>query len=646
MILPIIHSVSITNFSLYKLQSELNLNINEGVFCLAGANGLGKSTFISILSYAITGIVVNPRKNFTSINRIPKFFSISEKFASEYFDGRIEESKRDLANVSIEFTIDTFRYKITRNFFDTTGLESFSRIDTTSQIDTVEQGLSSTKLLSEYKRHFIHDSQIESFDQFAFIHSFVLTFDESKQLLFWDDAIMTRVLYMFFGVDVQKAELADDLRKDIERHGSNTRNIQWAIKQANDNLNALVSNMTTDSPETATIEEALRVLKEKDSELEELAESLETKQYDLKNCLLKVSDITLKISTLKSSFESNFNNLYGNEITVERDEQVVNLLRVIAKKILNDENADVSSELENIKTRIRIVCQNKKTTPNSIEILKKLDEDLASLNKELKELLLKKKRLEEEIEVVSKTYQESIKLLDDYKSENEKIIAKAATLNPTDYAKEIDSIKTFIIRKEEEKAKETLLKNEKSEKLAKIEKEIKENYLKAEEQFVTKFKTYASSFIGLDIDIELKASKSKGLGLALHVNNAERKEQYQLSESQRYFLDIALRFALIEYVSSSTYILIDTPEGSLDIAYESRAGKMFADFVLKGYNVIMTANINSSQLLIQMARKCKKQKMKIERMTDWTILSEVQQQEHQIIEEAFDKIEQELQAEQ
>lgn len=645
MILPVIHNVSITNFSLYKLQPELNLDINDGVFCLAGANGLGKSTFISILSYAMMGIVVNPKKNFTSINRIPKFFSISEKFASEYFDGRIEESKRGLANVLIKFTIGDVCYTITRNFFDTTGLEFFSRIELKSGKETIEDGISSTKRLSEYKRYFTNDSQIESFDQFAFIHSFVLTFDESKQLLFWNDAIMTRVLYLFFGVDVQKAELADDLRKDIERHGSNARNIQWAIKQANDDLNALVSDMAVPSPESVTIEETLRLLKEKDNELEELSQSLGTKQHDLKNCLLKISDLTLKISTLKNSFESNFNTLYGNEINIEKDEQILDILKTIIKKIQNDENADVSLDLESIKIRIKEVCTHRKTDPYSINSLKKLDEDLSHLNKELKELLLKKNRLEEENEVISIEYQKSIKSLDNYKLENEKILSKAATLNHTDYIKEIESIRSFITKKEEEKTKETLLRNDKSEKLSRIEKEIKENYLKAEEMFVAKFKTYANSFIGLDIDIELKSSKTNGLGLALQVNNVERKEQYQLSESQRYFLDIALRFALIEYVSPSTYILIDTPEGSLDIAYESRAGKMFADFVMKGYNVIMTANINSSQLLIQMASKCKNQKMKIERMTDWTILSEVQQQEHEIIEEAFSRIEQELKAE-
>ena len=86
-------------------------------------------------------------------------------------------------------------------------------------------------------------------------------------------------------------------------------------------------------------------------------------------------------------------------------------------------------------------------------------------------------------------------------------------------------------------------------------------------------------------------------------------------------------------------MFIDTPEGSLDIAYESRAGKMFGDFVNKSFDLIMTANINSSQLLKQLALKCRNEKMKIERMTNWTILSKVQQEEQQVIENAFNEIE-------
>ncbi len=128
----------------------------------------------------------------------------------------------------------------------------------------------------------------------------------------------------------------------------------------------------------------------------------------------------------------------------------------------------------------------------------------------------------------------------------------------------------------------------------------------------------------------------------LEVKNTARREPYQLSESQRFFIDIALRMALIQHMSGDDgkgCLAVDTPEGALDIAYESRAGDMFAQFVQAGFQLVMTANINSSQLLLSLARRCGTAKMTINRMTQWAELSAVQKAEEDLFEEAYNKIE-------
>ena len=84
---------------------------------------------------------------------------------------------------------------------------------------------------------------------------------------------------------------------------------------------------------------------------------------------------------------------------------------------------------------------------------------------------------------------------------------------------------------------------------------------------------------------------------------------------------------------------IDTPEGSLDIAYESRAGKMFADFVKTNHHLVMTANINASQLLIALAKECGENNMSLKRMLEWTDLSEVQKAGEELFEKAYKNIE-------
>ena len=104
--------------------------------------------------------------------------------------------------------------------------------------------------------------------------------------------------------------------------------------------------------------------------------------------------------------------------------------------------------------------------------------------------------------------------------------------------------------------------------------------------------------------------------------------------------------ALARFVSSEgakATLFIDTPEGSLDIAYESRAGKMLANFVKTGHSIIMTANINTSKLLYSLAKECTSTRMQIVRMTEWAVLSEVQTAEVDLFEQAFSEIEDALQ---
>jgi hypothetical protein len=133
--------------------------------------------------------------------------------------------------------------------------------------------------------------------------------------------------------------------------------------------------------------------------------------------------------------------------------------------------------------------------------------------------------------------------------------------------------------------------------------------------------------------------------LVLELRSSARREHHQLSESQRFFLDIALRMALAHFASNRTApatLFIDTPEGSLDIAYEARAGEMFAEFVATGHDILMTANVNTSQLLKKLARACGPDRMQLARMTEWGELSDVQLQEEELFVEAYAQIEEAL----
>jgi ABC-type cobalamin transport system ATPase subunit len=175
----------------------------------------------------------------------------------------------------------------------------------------------------------------------------------------------------------------------------------------------------------------------------------------------------------------------------------------------------------------------------------------------------------------------------------------------------------------------------------KIQRTLQAQYAAAEQEFVPLFTKLAHLFLGMELDVQMEASDATGLSLVIAVRGTFRRQPHNLSESQRFFLDIALRMAITQFISSSEAkggMFIDTPEGSLDIAYEKRAGDMLAQFVNSGHQVIMTANLNSSKLLLALAKNCKRERMQVSRMMDWADLSDVQIAESDLFEQAFSDI--------
>ena len=360
-------------------------------------------------------------------------------------------------------------------------------------------------------------------------------------------------------------------------------------------------------------------------------------ESELKEAEYQVANISYSVSNLRNEYENIFNNSTKNETPIEKDPLIIESLRELDLKITSNKPFDdiIQKIVKVIKKR------NSENDKNDdwFDILSKTDILLAQKTSELKIAQITKNRIDEE----NIQKKQKINILNNeiknIEKENEKMIGYL-------YNQQGDiKLKSLYESYQQQIGRYTLQKDEDISKRAKarkdlevLEADLSEGYQAAESEFIPVFNEYARSFLGLDVSVELSLH-TKGTTLALYIENSTRRDSYQLSESQRYFIDIALRMALIDLSAEQASVFIDTPEGSLDIAYESRAGRMLADFSKKGYQIVMTANINTSQLLLELSSKCKSEYMKLERMTNWTTLSDVQQQESGKIESAFKQIE-------
>ena len=90
--LPVLRQIKLRAFSLYTERPKVDLDISSGVFCLVGANGIGKSTFIAAVNFGLCGRLPKPGERFRSSD---EYFQVVRDFSSSFFDGRITEHDRE-----------------------------------------------------------------------------------------------------------------------------------------------------------------------------------------------------------------------------------------------------------------------------------------------------------------------------------------------------------------------------------------------------------------------------------------------------------------------------------------------------------------------------------------------------------------------
>lgn len=220
---PQIRRVVLDKFSLYTQRPKIELDVANGVVCLAGANGIGKSTFLSAVNFGLTGTVPLPSHKFMSA---AEYYKDGVRFSQTFFDGRIDEDDRESAQITIDFDLGKTRLQITRGFFEPDSLRALSITLDGEPVPDV-RALTEEGKQRHYATHVAGAVGVQSFEQFVFLQHFVLTFDESRHLLFWDPRALEQALYLAFGTDSEIAGSAERLRREMEKAESRGRNIQF-----------------------------------------------------------------------------------------------------------------------------------------------------------------------------------------------------------------------------------------------------------------------------------------------------------------------------------------------------------------------------------------------------------------------------------
>ncbi len=644
--LPRLHKVKLRRFSLFAANPDAEFSCSPGVLCLMGANGIGKSTLLSAINFCLTGIVSDPDRVFESMEEYYKF---TRAYSASYFRGRIEGSDEEEAEITLWFSIGQNNYEVRRGLFEPNELRGLTILDSESE-DTI---LSTDEMLlgerhEAYAKHLVKDIGLASFVEFVFLQHFVFSFDEQRITLFWNPRIMERALYRAFGFDPNMAKQADALRRDIQKEDSRVRNRQWEATRMRKRINEIRARSRAASGAQDKYDALSADHEELSKQFEEESRVLRDLTDELKDAILAVTEHSARESALRADYAKVFEQRFRSMGSLSQHPLIMDSrARHICGLCGNSTDEAQAHMAQKLSGETCPLCDSQLVKdsegPSDSSRLVEIDRELNHVRKLLGDLHIRLKRLRSDEESARSKWEATKGKLDSFDRANSATLESLRQmLNQGDGDLALRDYRDQLTAVEQEKKTAYEHREELKNKLLALQNNLEQQYLQVERTFVPSFATLAQHFLGMPMSVQLEAKTLDNLKLVVTVRGSTRRQQQNLSESQRFFLDIALRMALTQHMSdpsSKGGMFIDTPEGSLDIAYEKRAGDMLAIFASEGHQIIMTANLNSSKLLLALAHERGKDRIQLVRMTDWAELSEVQQQEEGLFEEAYREIE-------
>ena len=638
--LPTLKRVKISNYSLFR--KDIDYEFILGLNLIIGGNGIGKTTFINIVKYALIGLYKKDldvrvykgekrliRGNYSNYNT--------------FFRNRTEEKDSDKDGaVELWFDINETSFYVKRSLFD---VKIEKAIYTKNEKEYIIEGVASkqdlykgydyyndkndnTNLQYNYERIVSETSNLSDFEDLIFFVNQILFFGDSRE-----NVVEERLLSSFLNDSSLERErkeytLEAKYQDSISRHKQEEiKAITRVLKQINKNENIEYDQLTV----MKEIEryEALKV------QLENDRDNYQRKLHTLYN---KDSQINKEINEkekekqkldaeLKRNFWPNLNPKYEIYLTQYKGNHICPMC-----------NSDLSDRVYEEKNDECFFCHSK-IICDPLKL-----NDVEAVTSELNLLEEKRRTIEKKIIV----YESELKDTDSkYRKNKVDLFNEQSKLrsfekaNDRDEDKQESSYLAMINRIneleiEKEKAAELSEKNRNNALM--IIGKIQENLLEITKSISKIFSVFAEDFMKLSCYLTLENTNNSDVKLFFPViDNKIRFDSEELSESQRFFVDYSFRMSILSYFYEiPSFYICETPDSSLDISYEENAAEIFMKYLEKPNSLILTSNLNNSTFITQILNRAKNRK--ILNLLKYGKLSLVQKN-HDILKKLSDEIE-------
>lgn len=612
--LPELLSIHIKDYSLYPNGLDYRFDFVKGLNLILGGNGMGKTTFVTLIKYALIG---NYKKQYEYTktykeNKIEK----RERNPDDFFKNRIDSSiiTDSDPTVSIDFKVHNTFFTVKRGLKDIKIEELFidgEKIEADQIAESKYENLKNrpgieTNNLQSCLPH-IYETMFEkfsniSFDDLIFFVNYVLFFGEDHKTVLWDENVQKELFNTFFNspelnIARQEAEREGKYFDSRARHKSEDKR---AIRKVLDKVELKGTNVSNLLNDLVSLREKVEVLNIETVKIHsrriENSSKIATLEGNKNQLAQNIDDVETKrnqlINTLSFSEYKNQHRLYNSFLKNIQTNHVCPLC--------NSQNEELYDRA--IKDRDKCwVCESDLVTTQ--EINTDTEKTLQSLNEEYTRLSNALKNIQTEIsdtEKSSAAFDQSFREIELKKRQlqitlRELEFENSQQKNPSELQPFYDEIEKLTKEQEDFSRKSEERKRE-ANRIAML---IEDTVLKNVQSFSTQFSVYAQKFLGVNCMLTYDRLDNDELKKFYPViDGMVRKSEFELSESQRFFIDHSFRMSILtHFYTTPTFYIVETPDSSLDLSYEKNAADVFSSFLDKPYNLILTSNLNNSSFI-------------------------------------------------
>lgn len=612
---PVFDRLDILNYGLYPgihgLEPGLHIQFCPGLTLVLGANGLGKTTLVRIIFRLLTGPFDIPRLEnrrdlgTASLETTPLSTARCKTFANRVMDGA------DTATACLSFHIGQHTVIIKRRL---------SELDLTQlEIDGQVIPIDEEKI---YQDRIIDLAGVSSFGDWILLLRFLVFCFEDRRALVWDPSAQRQILRILLLPVSEARHWAEDEREILELD-SHMRNLRAAVgreeriltaneakleteNDLRDELDKLLLRQETDTEWCERLEDELPEIDaaRRQARLRVLTSEQERETHSRAIERIKLAAISTQFPSGSETAQYILAQLLTNQICIACGSYVPEVAVDYASRIEHAQCVVCGTDIADLGTvSSSDVNESSSEAAQATTHLRHIEANLEEARRALREIEADYQSRVVQISELRKRINDQSRRID--------FIVKRLPPEEVEIHKQRSQLTLMHDRVDELKrqldSKQELFKVF----IEKVNREI----AKSKEAIKTTFDRYAKGFLLEQCQLvwSLQRARVGQTGESLSFPAFEldmtgvdfpspvrRSGPEQVSESQREFIDLAFRMALMTVATSGgSSLVMDAPESSLDAVFAPRAATVFSRFAepTLGNRLIITSNLVEGQLI-------------------------------------------------